>query len=157
MHDLNSDHDRRHLDGGLPSHLEFKVQRRSGDVRLTLVENKRLNLNAPVFDVKHESKGKRTLIKKKTLPLEASFSINILQKTLTLRETTSDEILTYLNSKVKISTIVHVCPAKIQISLRIRAVLSESSLDAFWLVKDTMFFHADNEASDQTALMLMLI
>ena len=35
------------------------------------------------------------------------------------------------------STFEHVRPAKIQISLRIRAVWSESSLCAFWIAKDT--------------------
>ena len=32
--------------------------------------------------------------------------------------------------------------AKIQISLRIREVLSESLLGAFWIIKDTKFLHA---------------
>ena len=36
-------------------------------------------------------------------------------------------------------------PATIQISLRIRAVWSESSLDAYWIAKDARFLHADNE------------
>ena len=35
--------------------------------------------------------------------------------------------------------------AKIQISLRIRAVWSESSLGAIWIAKDAKFLHADNE------------
>ena len=48
-------------------------------------------------------------------------------------------------------------PAKIQISLRIRAVWSESSLGAFSIAKDTKFLHADNEDSDQTARMRRLI
>ena len=52
---------------------------------------------------------------------------------------------------------VPVRPAKIQISLRIRAVWSESSLGAFWLAKDGKFLHADNEDSDQTARMSRLI
>ena len=38
-------------------------------------------------------------------------------------------------------------PAKIQISLRIRAVWSEYSLGAFWIAKDTNFILADNEDS----------
>ena len=46
---------------------------------------------------------------------------------------------------------LHVRPAKIQISLRIRAVWSESSLGAFWIVKEAKFLHADDEDSDQTA------
>ena len=36
-------------------------------------------------------------------------------------------------------------PAKIQISLRIRAVWSESSLSAFWITKEAIFLHAYNE------------
>ena len=47
--------------------------------------------------------------------------------------------------------------AKIQISLRIRAVWSESSQCAFWIVKDAKCHHADNEDSDQTARMRRLI
>ena len=46
-------------------------------------------------------------------------------------------------------------PAKIQIRLRIRAVWSESSLGAFWIVKEAKFIHADNEDSDQTVRMLI--
>ena len=45
----------------------------------------------------------------------------------------------------------YVRPAKIQISLRIRAVWSESSLDTFWIAKDETFPHAENEIFDQTA------
>ena len=47
--------------------------------------------------------------------------------------------------------------AQIQISLRIRTVLSESSLGAFWIAKDAKFLDADNEDSDQTARMRRLI
>ena len=47
------------------------------------------------------------------------------------------------------STFGLVRPAKIQIRLRIRAVWSESSLDAFWIAKDEKFLHASNEDSDQ--------
>ena len=48
-------------------------------------------------------------------------------------------------------------PAKIQISLRIRAVWSESSLDAFWIAKDAKFLHVHNEDTDQTVRMHRLI
>ena len=54
-------------------------------------------------------------------------------------------------------TFRHVRPAKIQISLRIRAVWSESSPGAFWIAKDAKFLHADNEDSDQTVRMRRLI
>ena len=45
---------------------------------------------------------------------------------------------------VRKRTFGHVRPAKIQISLRIRAVWSESSLSAFWIAKDAKFVHADS-------------
>ena len=48
-------------------------------------------------------------------------------------------------------------PAKSQISLRIRAVWSESSLCAQWEAKDPRFLHADSEDSDQTGRMPRLI
>ena len=47
----------------------------------------------------------------------------------------------------------HVRPGKIQISLRIRAVWSESSLRAFWIAKYAKCLRADDEDSDQTAQM----
>ena len=48
-------------------------------------------------------------------------------------------------------TFAHVSQAKIQISLRIRAGWSESSLGAFWITKDARFFFlVDNKDSDQT-------
>ena len=46
---------------------------------------------------------------------------------------------------------------KIQISLCICFVWSESSLGACWIVKDAKFLHADNEDSGQTAQMHRLI
>ena len=48
-------------------------------------------------------------------------------------------------------------PAKIQISLRIRAVRSEASLVAVWIAKDAEFLHTDNEESEQIAWMRRLI
>ena len=48
----------------------------------------------------------------------------------------------------------HVRPAKIRISLRIRAVWSESSLSAFWIANDAGCFCVDNEDSDYTARMI---
>ena len=48
----------------------------------------------------------------------------------------------------------HVRQTEIQISLRIRAVWSESPLGNFvWIAKDINILHADNEDSDQTARM----
>ena len=47
----------------------------------------------------------------------------------------------------------HMRPVKIQISLRIRAVWSESSLGAFGIAKIAKIFHANNENTDETAWM----
>ena len=44
-------------------------------------------------------------------------------------------------------------PAKIQISLGIRPVWSESSLCAQWVAKDPVLLHADSEDSDRTGRM----
>ena len=54
-------------------------------------------------------------------------------------------------------TFVHVRPAKIQISLRIRAVWSKSSLGAFWIAKDAKLLHADHEDTDPSVRMRRLI
>ena len=48
-------------------------------------------------------------------------------------------------------------PAKIQISLRMRAVWSEFSLDVFWVAEDAKFLNAANEDSAQTAQIHMTI
>ena len=61
-----------------------------------------------------------------------------------------------LGRHVRKCTIEHVRPAKIQISLRIRAVWSESSLGAFWIAKNATFLRVDNGDSDRTARMLRL-
>ena len=55
-----------------------------------------------------------------------------------------------MSRNIRKRTFGNVRPAKIQISLRIRAVWSESSLGAFWIAKDASFLHADNEYTDQT-------
>ena len=54
-------------------------------------------------------------------------------------------------------TFGHVCRAKIQISLLIRADCSESSLSSFWIAKDEIILHADNKDSDPTARKSRLI
>ena len=56
----------------------------------------------------------------------------------------------------KKSTYGHMRPSRIHISLRIRAVWSESSLGLFWLAKN-QFLHADNEDSVQSERMCRLI
>ena len=60
-------------------------------------------------------------------------------------------INSHLNRKVRKRTFGHMGPAKIQISLYIRAVRIESSPGAFWIDKDEKILHADNEDSDLTA------
>ena len=62
-----------------------------------------------------------------------------------------------MSHEVRKCTFGHVRPAKIQISLRIRAVWPESSLGAVGTTKDAKFLYADNEDSDQTARMRRLI
>ena len=57
---------------------------------------------------------------------------------------------------VRTRTFEQAGPAKIQISLRSRAVWSESSQGAFWIDKDATFLHADNEDCHQTARMRSL-
>ena len=54
-------------------------------------------------------------------------------------------------------TLDNMRPAKIQFSLHIHAIWSESSLGAFWTAKDTRFLNTMNEDFDQTAGMRMLI
>ena len=51
----------------------------------------------------------------------------------------------------------HVYPAKTQLSLRSRAVWSESSLGAVWVANYPMLLHADTEDADQTARTRKLI
>ena len=72
MRDLNSDHDRRNIDGGLPSFLEFDLRRESAGVKLTLEENRRLNANAPVYEIQEDERGKRILIEKDVPPIAVS-------------------------------------------------------------------------------------
>ena len=55
------------------------MQRRSGDVKLTLKENKRLNPNAPVYEIKKDViDGMKTLVKKKHIPIEVRFMLYYL-------------------------------------------------------------------------------
>ena len=65
----------------------------------------------------------------------------------------------YPNRNVRKRTVVHesVRPAKIQISLRIRAGWFESSPGPFWIVNAAKALHANNEDSDQIARMRRLI
>ena len=62
----------------------------------------------------------------------------------------------YLSQNIRKHTFGHVRSAKIQISLRIRAVWSESSLGAFWMAKDAKFLHVGYEDSNQSAPMRLL-
>ena len=63
----------------------------------------------------------------------------------------------YMSRNDRKRTSAHERQVKIQISLRIRAVWSESSPGAFRIVKSAKFLHADNEDSDRSARMGRLI
>ena len=76
VRDRNSDHDRRHLDGGLPSSLNFEIIREAGDVKLALEENNRLNPNAPVYDIKKDNDGSLSLVRKDVPPITVRTSLN---------------------------------------------------------------------------------
>ena len=54
-------------------------------------------------------------------------------------------------------TFRYVRTAKMQISLRIRAMWSESSLNAFYIARAAQYLHVDSEYSIQTARMRRLI
>ena len=69
----------------------------------------------------------------------------------------NSQVLTLKGHSVRNRTFGHARPAKILISLRIRAVSSEPSLGTLWLAKWAKFLRADNEDSDQTARMRRLI
>ena len=60
-----------------------------------------------------------------------------------------------LSRNVRNRTFGYVRPAKIQSSLRIRAVWSESLLGAFWIASEANCLHADTEDSDLTARVLL--
>ena len=77
LDDLNSDHDRRHLDAGLPAYLEFNLKRTTGDVKLTLTENTRLNQNAPVYEIKKNSNGERMFVQKKSTPITVCTHVSL--------------------------------------------------------------------------------
>ena len=62
-----------------------------------------------------------------------------------------------MNRNVRKRAFEYLRPATIQISLRIRAVWSESSQVRFMIAKDAKCFHVDNEDSDQTARKCKLI
>ena len=62
-----------------------------------------------------------------------------------------------MSGNVRKRTFCHIRQTKIQISLRIRAVWSKSSLRAFWIAKAVKFLHADNEGFEQTAWIRRLI
>ena len=67
------------------------------------------------------------------------------------------DVMVYKFSQRTKSTKRHVRLAKTQISLGIRPIWSESSLDAQSVAKDQSFLHADSEDSDQTGRMPSLI
>ena len=62
----------------------------------------------------------------------------------------------YMTLNVRKCIIEHIHPAKIQISLRIRAVWSESSLCTFWIDKHAKCLHADKEDLEDAQIDLSL-
>ena len=55
-------------------------------------------------------------------------------------------VIVKMSHNVAKRTFGHVRAAKIQISLRIRTVRSESSLSAIWIAKNVKFLHAGAQA-----------
>ncbi|XP_045181277.2 A disintegrin and metalloproteinase with thrombospondin motifs 16-like [Mercenaria mercenaria] len=75
LRDLNSDLERRNLESaGLPSTLRFELFRGNNDpgLELNLEENRRLNANAPVFDVEPTSNGKQRLVRKESATIKTT-------------------------------------------------------------------------------------
>ena len=64
VQDLNSDHDRRNLDAGLPRYLEFNLLRDGAKVNLKLEENVHLSKYPPVYDAEKRADGKFRWIQK---------------------------------------------------------------------------------------------
>ena len=56
-----------------------------------------------------------------------------------------------MSHNVRTCTFIYVRPARIQVSLHIRTIRSESSLGTTWMAKDAKLLHVDKEDSDQTA------
>ncbi|XP_052249846.1 A disintegrin and metalloproteinase with thrombospondin motifs 7-like [Dreissena polymorpha] len=69
LEDISRNAKTRNLDLGLPETLQIELKR-SGhqDLTLNIVENKRLNQNAPVYEV-HTQNGQNKLVKKDTAPI----------------------------------------------------------------------------------------
>ena len=67
------------------------------------------------------------------------------------KNTDTVEQWSHWSRNIRKHTFGHVHSAKIQISLRIRAVRSESSLSAFWIANNAKFFYSDNEGSSDCA------
>ncbi|XP_052267678.1 uncharacterized protein LOC127869275 isoform X2 [Dreissena polymorpha] len=69
LEDITQNAKTRNLDLGLPETLQFKLKGiGKQDLTLNLVENKRLNQNAPVYEV-HTENGQNKLVKKETAPI----------------------------------------------------------------------------------------
>ncbi|KAH3796737.1 hypothetical protein DPMN_150307 [Dreissena polymorpha] len=69
LEDITQNAKTRNLDLGLPESLQFKLKRRGHqDLTLNLVENKRLNQNAQVYEVQTKNHQNK-LVKKETSPI----------------------------------------------------------------------------------------
>ena len=69
VQDLTADHDKRNFDAGLPSVITFILVRESGNITLTLTENRHLDLNAPVYEGREDQQGEITLDRQESLPI----------------------------------------------------------------------------------------
>lgn len=106
IEDLNNDVDRRNLDFGLPETLDFNIKRSwHSDIKLRLTENKRLNANAPLYEVEMHG-GKQKLVAKKTSSIHVSsfWPLHIFAL----------YVLTMLYSEYKIGVFAHVYPARLK-------------------------------------------
>ena len=70
LRDLTFDHNKRNLNGGLPESLKFSMTKGTRKFEFNLKQNRRLNANAPVYDIKIDSDGKRKLVKKTSKPVK---------------------------------------------------------------------------------------
>ena len=89
----------------------------------------------------------------------AVWSVTVLLLKHVSNDFRSDQVYTYITFLASfwcsLGLLLNFCPLHLQISLRIRTVWPEPSLAACWITAD--FLHADNENSDQTVRMRILI
>ena len=104
-----------------------------------------LNLNPGLYDLKSGALTTRP---------PGRFSKAVIMRILSLfflYEDMPRNVQTYESKPLGKRTFGNVRHAKIQISIRIRTVCSESLLGAFWIAKDETLLNADNDDTGQTA------